>query len=94
MRASWVTVISVEFMSDMTEHSTSASGMNWDCGTGDICTGDRSPDTHTHTQTQIILGGAGQPAAEHTNTPGPQRSAPLSFRLTHTARENSPESRA
>lgn len=54
MRASWVTVISVEFMSDMTEHSTSASGMNWDCGTGDICTGDRSPDTHTHTDTDYF----------------------------------------
>lgn len=85
-----MTVISVEFMSDMTEHSTSASGMNWDCGTGDICTGDRSPGTKTHTHTQ--MGGTGRPAAEHTNTPGPQRSDPLSLRLTHTARENNPPS--
>lgn len=87
-----MTVISVEFMSDMTEHSTSASGMNWDCGTGDICTGDRSPDTKTHTERKMILGGTGQPAAEHTNTPGRQRSDPLSLRLTHAARENNPAS--
>lgn len=30
----------------MTEHSTSARGMNWDWGTGDICKGDRSPGAH------------------------------------------------
>ena len=30
----------------MTEHNISAKGMNWDWGTGDICTGDRSPETH------------------------------------------------
>lgn len=47
-------MISEEFISEMTEHNTSAKGMNWDWGTGDICTGDRSPETHTHTHQQII----------------------------------------
>lgn len=44
MSASWLTVIWEAFISEMTEHSTSDKGMNWDCGTGDICTGDRSPE--------------------------------------------------
>lgn len=40
-------MISEVFISEMTEHNTSAKGMNWDWGTGDICTGDRSPEAHT-----------------------------------------------
>lgn len=55
-----------EFISEMTEHNTSAKGMNWDWGTGDICTGDRSPvkkNTHTHKHTSILLSETGGPAA-------------------------------
>ncbi len=65
-------MISEEFMSEMTEHNTSDNGMNWDWGTVDICTGDRSPETHV----SRLLSETGGPAAVHTNTPGLERSLP------------------
>lgn len=51
--ASWVTVVWDEFMSEMAEHSTSARGMNWDCETGDIWIGDKSPETQTQTHSRV-----------------------------------------
>ena len=60
-----MTVVWDEFMSEMAEHSTSAKGINWDCETGDIWIGDKSPETHTHTDTFLGSKQVG-PAITHT----------------------------
>lgn len=53
-------------MSEMTEHSTSAKGMNCDWWTGDICTGERSPETNTSRWGLGETGGASFRRYKHT----------------------------